>query len=140
MHWFLFTLASLITAATPILHEYGIWAVVVILFAESMGVIFAPGESVIVTACFLAAKGVFPIWEVIPAGIVAATLGGYLAYGLGAKYGHTGLLRYGRYVWIKPEMVDKVHHFLPSLWRPGGCRRTVYRTAASVAGLYCGKR
>ena len=118
MHWFLSTLASLIAAATPILHGYGILAVVVILFAESMGVVFAPGEAVIVAACFLAAKGVFHIWEVIPVGILSATLGGYLAYGLGAKYGHAGLLRYGCYVWIKPKMVDKVHRFFHRFGAP----------------------
>ncbi|OFA14958.1 hypothetical protein A4U49_15370 [Acidithiobacillus ferrivorans] len=111
MHWFLHTIASLIVAATPILREYGIWAVVFGLFFEGAGVLFIPGESIIVAAGFLAAKGVFPILEVFPVAILSAPLGGYLAYGLGAKYGHAGLLRYGRYVWIKPEMVDKVHRF-----------------------------
>ena len=118
MHWFLATLAPLISAATPILRQYGIWAIIVILFVESMGVVFAPGEAVIVAACFLAAKGVFPVWEVIPVGILSATLGGYLAYGLGVRYGHAGLLRYGRYVWIRSEMVDKVHQFFHRFGAP----------------------
>ena len=116
MRWFLTTLAPLISAATPILRQYGIRAAIAILFVESMGVVFAPDEAVIVAACFLAAKGVFPIWEAIPVGALSATLDGYLAYGLGARYGHAGLLCYGCHVWIRPEIVDKVHRFF---WRFG---------------------
>lgn len=118
LHWFIGTLAYLITVATPILHKYGLFALVGILFIENLGFIFAPGESIIVTAGFLAAKGVFSIWLVIPLAILAAVLGGYAAYWLGAKYGHRGLLRYGRYIWIKPAMVDKVHHFYTILGAP----------------------
>jgi membrane protein DedA with SNARE-associated domain len=111
LHWFISSLAYLVTVATPILKSYGLFALVGILFIENLGIIFAPGEAVIVTAGFLAAKGVFPIWLVIPLGILAAVLGGYAAYVLGARYGHKGLLRYGHYIWIKPNMVDKVHSF-----------------------------
>lgn len=111
LHEILTLLASLIHEATPILQQYGLAAVFVALAVENLGVIFAPGESVIVTASFLAAKSVFPIWEVLVLGILACVLGQYAAYGLGARYGHVGLLRYGRYVGIKPVMIDRVHTF-----------------------------
>jgi membrane protein DedA with SNARE-associated domain len=118
MHWFISTLAYLITTATPMLRTYGLFALVGILFIENLGIVFAPGEAVIVTAGFLAAKGVFPIWLVIPLGILAAVIGGYVAYALGARYGHKGLLRYGHYVWIKPPMVDKAHRFFHRFGAP----------------------
>lgn len=108
-HWFLTTLAHLIHAATPVMHRYGLWGLVVILFVENLGVIFAPGEAVVVTAGFLAAKGAFGIGEVLPLALIACVSGGYIAYGLGARYGHQGLVRYGKYVGVKPPMVDRVH-------------------------------
>lgn len=111
MTWFLATLAHLIHLATPLLRTYGLWGLVGILFAENLGVVFAPGESVVVTAGFLAAKGVFSIAFVLPLAILATILGGYLAYGIGAEYGHTGLTRYGKYVWITPEKIHRVHSF-----------------------------
>lgn len=118
LHWFLQTLGSLIAVATPILHRYGLWAIIGILFAENLGVMFAPGESVVVAAGFLAAKGVFPIWLVIPIAIIASALGGYAAYGLGGRYGHRGLVRYGGHLRITPAMVDKVHRFFQRFGAP----------------------
>lgn len=61
MTWFLATLAHLIHLATSLLQTYGLWGLFGLLLAENLGVIFAPGESVVVTAGFLAAKGVFSI-------------------------------------------------------------------------------
>ncbi|MCR1347530.1 DedA family protein [Acidithiobacillus ferrooxidans] len=109
LHWFLTTLANLIHAASPILKSYGLPAVFALLFIESAGVVFAPGEAMIVAAGFLAARGLFPVWIVLPLAMLASTLGGYAAYGLGGRYGHKALLRYGRYVGIMPPMVDKTH-------------------------------
>ncbi|MDA8113312.1 MAG: DedA family protein, partial [Acidithiobacillus sp.] len=95
LHWFLSTLASLIHAASPILKAYGLPAVFVLLFIESAGVVFAPGEAMVVAAGFLSAKGLFPVWVVLPLAMLAATMGGYTAYWLGDRYGHKALLRYG---------------------------------------------
>ena len=111
-HLFLLTLGHLIHIATPILRRYGLWGLVVVLFAENLGFLFAPGEAVVVTAGFLAGKGVLGIESVIPLAILAATAGGYAAYGLGVRYGHAGLLRYGKYVWITPAIVEKTHDLL----------------------------
>ncbi|MFA5733043.1 MAG: hypothetical protein WCY91_01170 [Acidithiobacillus sp.] len=104
-----------------------------------MGVVFAPDEAGIVAAGFLAAKAVFPIWGAIPVGALSATLGGYLSYGLGARYGHAGLLHYGRHVWIRPEMVDKVHRFFWRFGVPGVGYRPLCRATAPVTGLHRGK-
>ena len=110
IHWFLTTMNSLIHAASPVLKEYGLPAWMR-LFIERAGVVFAPGEAMIVAAGFLAAKGLFLVWVALPLAMLAATLGGYAAYGLGDRYGHKALMSYGRYVGIKPPMVGKVHGF-----------------------------
>ena len=118
LHWFLTTLASLIHAASPILKSYGLPAVFVLLFIESAGVVFAPGEAMVVAAGFLAARGLFPVWIALPLAMLGATLGGYAAYGLGGRYGYKALLRYGRYVGIMPPMLDKTHHFFQRFGAP----------------------
>ncbi|MBU2783879.1 DedA family protein [Acidithiobacillus caldus] len=116
--WFLAELSRLIATASPILHRYGMWAVFALVFVENLGVVFAPGESVVVAAGFLAAKGVFSVWVVLPLAMLAATLGSGVAYGIGARYGHKVLLRYGRYVGVRQPMVDRVHRFFQRFGPP----------------------
>ncbi len=117
-HWFLAVLAHLIQIATPLVHHYGLWGLVGILFAENMGVIFAPGEAMVVAAGFFAAKGFFGIDEVIVLAILAAITGGYAAYALGTRFGHAALLRHGRYLSITPKMIDRVHDLLRRFGAP----------------------
>lgn len=118
IHQLLLLLASLIKEATPILRQYGLLAICGILFAESFGVVFAPGESILVTSFFLAAKGVFPLWEITPIIVVATVLGQYAAFFLGNRYGHTALLRYGKYIGIRESMIEKVHRFFGKYGAP----------------------
>ncbi len=116
--WIIGTLTGMVRATSPILHHYGVAAIVAVLLAENLGLIFAPGESVIVAGGFLAAKGILSIWVVIPAGIMASILGGYAAYALGTRYGHEKMLRYGRYLRITPSMLDRVHRFFQRFGAP----------------------
>ena len=117
-HWFLALLAGFIHTASPLLKAYGLWAVFGLLLIENAGVVFAPGEATVVTAGFLAAKGILPTGETLIVAILASTLGGYLAYGLGARYGHQALTRFGKYVGIRAPMIEKVHHFFQKLGAP----------------------
>jgi membrane protein DedA with SNARE-associated domain len=117
-HWLLQTLESLIQVASPVLHRYGLAALVVVVFAENLGVLVAPGEAVIVTAGFLSARGVFPIATVLILATLAAALGGFAAYGLGFRYGYAGLTRWGKYVRITPARLEKTHRFLHSYGAP----------------------
>lgn len=111
LHWLLHVLGVLIGSTLPILHRYGLPAVFVILLAENAGVIFAPGESVLVAAGFLTAKGVLSLWSAPLVAILAAALGGYLSYGLGVYFGHEALLKYGPKIGIRPGLVDRGHRF-----------------------------
>ncbi len=113
--WLLHQLQHLIHAATPILQTYGLWALVIALFLENKGVIFAPGESILVASGFFAANGMFPIGAVLTLAILSAYVGGYSSYFLGDRFGHKALLRYGRHIWITPAMIEKTHTWL-SRW------------------------
>ncbi len=111
LHEALAVLSHLVRSASPILHRYGVSALLLVLLAESAGVVFAPGEAMIVAAGFLVAKGVVPLLPALVCATLGATVGGYLAYGLGRRFGHAALLRYGRYVGIRPSLVARGHAF-----------------------------
>ncbi len=116
--WLVQTLESLIHLASPVLQRYGLAAVVAIVFIENLGVLVAPGEAVIVTAGYLSARGLFPISLVLVLATLAATLGGFAAYGLGFRYGYAGLSRWGKYLWITPARLEKTHRFLQAYGPP----------------------
>jgi len=76
---------------THFVTSYGIWVVVVLVFLESVGGPFVPGETAYIVTAALAGQGHGDIVAVIPATIAAAALGtcaGYLV----------GLSRAGRLV------------------------------------------
>ena len=47
----------------------------------------------------------------IPGAIIAATLGSYGAYGLGDRFGHRALLRWGWWFGITAQRLGKTHRF-----------------------------
>ena len=111
VHYFLGFLHTAIHLAAPLVKQYGLWMVVVALFLENLGVIFIPGESILVAAGFLAAKALFSIWLVMGLAIFFATIGGYVSFGLGTRYGHEGMLRWGRWAGVTEARLDKTHTF-----------------------------
>lgn len=111
VHFFIQYIHPLIQAVAPVLHEYGLVALVGILFIENMGLVFAPGESMVVAAGFLAGRGVLPPLPSAVAAIIATTLGSYLAWWLGDRYGHPFVIRYGRFVGVTPPRWEKAHRF-----------------------------
>jgi membrane protein DedA with SNARE-associated domain len=100
-----------LSVTSPIIKEYGLWAVLVILVTENMGIIFMPGESIIVAASYFAAKGVLSIYAVDIMAILASITGGLISFELGLRYGHAKLIKYGKYIGVSVSSVDKVHSF-----------------------------
>lgn len=111
IQFFIKYIQPLIQDVAPILHEYGLAALVTILFIENMGLVFAPGESMVVAAGFLAGRGVLQPFPAAIAAIIATTLGSYLAWWLGDRYGHPLVIRYGRYIGVTPPRWEKAHRF-----------------------------
>lgn len=66
-----------------------------------------PGHIVIILAGFFAKLGLFNVWSVILIGIICATTGDILSFLLGRKFGYAFLQKYGKYLFLKQEHIDK---------------------------------
>lgn len=120
MGWPIAALISLQTLQHA-LALIGYPAVTIFVMIESMGVPF-PGETMLLLASFTA--GVYHQLQPVPV-IIAAALGAILGDNIGYAIGRFGgrafILRFGRYVFIKPQHLDKADVFFA---RHGG--KTVF--------------
>ena len=98
-------LAALISLATlqNALNSYGYVAVSLFVMIESSGIPF-PGETMLLLASFYAAVShQLHIPLVIACAAVGAIIGDNIGYLVGRTGGRAFVIRYGRYVFIKPE-------------------------------------
>jgi membrane protein DedA with SNARE-associated domain len=87
--------------------DYGYWAVVLALLAESAGIPL-PGEITLLLASFLAySERHLHVGWIIVAGTCAATLGGNLGYAVGEYGGRPLLERYRSLLRISPELLER---------------------------------
>ncbi len=89
----------------PYLREYGLIAIMVIIYLESLGAPL-PGESALIGTAALAARGDFVIWQVFLAIWAAAVLGDTTGYAIGRFGGSALLRRYGGMVKLTSERLD----------------------------------
>jgi membrane protein DedA with SNARE-associated domain len=90
-----------------LIADYGYWAVVLALLAESAG-IPVPGEITLLLASFLAySERHLHVGWIIVAGTCAATLGGNLGYAVGGYGGRPLLERYRSLLRISPELLER---------------------------------
>jgi membrane protein DedA with SNARE-associated domain len=75
------------------LASYGLWALFLLVAAESSG-IPVPGETALIAAAVLASQGVMVLWEVLVVAAVAAIVGDNIGYWIGRKGGRALLLRW----------------------------------------------
>ena len=112
--WQSVPLATLISLQTlqNALNTFGYLAVAVFIMIESSGIPF-PGETMLLLASFSAAT-ITPQLQ-IPLVIACAALGAILGDNLGYLAGRTGgralALRFGRYVFLKPQHLDRAERF-----------------------------
>lgn len=95
---------------TNLLHTYGYPLVGLFVGIESSGIPF-PGETMLVTAAVYAGTGHLSILWVIVAGAVGAIVGDNLGFTVGRTGGRPLVLRYGRYVRVKPEHLERAERF-----------------------------
>jgi membrane protein DedA with SNARE-associated domain len=106
-------LASLISLQTleQVLNILGYPAVTIFIMIESSGIPF-PGETMLLLASFYAAIGnQLQIAIIIPCAALGAILGDNLGYLIGRTGGRALVLRYGRFIFIKPEHLEKAEAF-----------------------------
>jgi membrane protein DedA with SNARE-associated domain len=94
----------------PTLDHYGYLAVVGLLFLEDFGVP-VPGETILILAAVYAGTGRLNIFLVALLGFCGAVLGDNLGFAIGHFGGRRLVLRYGRYVFITPERLDRATVF-----------------------------
>ena len=89
-----------------LIRHYGNWGTFAAMFLES-SVIPIPSEVVIAGA---GAIGV-PLWSIVVYGSVGSTLGAMVGYAIGRFAGLPIILKFGRYILIKPHHIEKAQTF-----------------------------
>lgn len=94
----------------PTLHHYGYVAVALTLFAENVGIPL-PGQLVLIAAALYAGTGHLNIIGVGVVGLVATIAGSGVGYVVGVYGGRPVLERYGKFVLLTAERLEKAEHF-----------------------------
>lgn len=97
------------TLVSPLNH-YGYLAVVGFVFLEDFGVP-VPGETILILGAVYAGTGRLSIYLVGLLAFLAAVLGDNLGYAIGHFGGRRLVDRFGRYVLLTPERVEKATGF-----------------------------
>ena len=92
------------------LEHYGLWAVLVLVLVEDFG-IPVPGETVLIAGAVFAGSGRLNIVAVGVVGFVAAVVGDNIGYAIGRFGGRALVDRWGKYVFLTPERLDKAETF-----------------------------
>ncbi len=90
--------------------DMGYFGIFLLMFIESTFFPF-PSEIIMIPAGYLAYKGEMNLYMVILAGILGSLFGALLNYYLALFFGRKFLLRYGKYVFIKEETLNKLESF-----------------------------
>ncbi len=95
--------------ASPLEH-YGLWAILLLVLVEDFG-IPVPGETVLIAGAIFAGSGRLNIVAVGVVGFCAAVLGDNLGYAIGRFGGRRVVDRWGKYVFLTAERLDKAEAF-----------------------------
>lgn len=90
--------------------EWGYWGIFILMFIESTFFPF-PSEVIMVPAGYLAQKNEMNLYIVIVSGILGSVAGALFNYFFALKVGRGFLLRYGKYIFIKPDTLKKLEQF-----------------------------
>jgi membrane protein DedA with SNARE-associated domain len=108
--------------ASPLQH-YGLWVILALVLIEDFG-IPVPGETVLIAGAIYAGAGRLNIVAVGLIGFAAAIGGDNIGYAIGRFGGRELVERWGRYVFLTIERLEKTEHFFN---RHGGKIITIAR-------------
>lgn len=103
-------LPGFLASLAPLLDNYGYLAVGGLILIEDFGVP-SPGETILIAASVYAGAGRLNIVAVGVIGMLAAVVGDNIGYVIGRFGGHALVLRFGRYVFVTRERLDKAERF-----------------------------
>ncbi|MGH3150927.1 MAG: DedA family protein [Streptosporangiaceae bacterium] len=92
------------------LDRYGLWAVLLFVLIEDFG-IPVPGETALIAASVYAGAGRLNVVAVGVVGFAAAVIGDNIGFAIGHFGGRALALRWGRYVFLTEERLDKAAGF-----------------------------
>ena len=88
----------------------GYWGIFLLMFLESTFFPF-PSEIIMIPAGYLAYKGEMNVTIVVLVGILGSVGGALFNYYLAMHFGRRFIVKYGKYVFIKEETLDKLEIF-----------------------------
>jgi membrane protein DedA with SNARE-associated domain len=103
-------LPGVLHSLEPTLNQFGYLAVVGLVLIEDFGVP-VPGETVVILAAVYAGTGRLNIALVALLGFCGALLGDNIGFAIGHFGGRRLAQRYGRYIFLTPERLDKATAF-----------------------------
>jgi membrane protein DedA with SNARE-associated domain len=103
-------LPGFLASLAPLLNHYGYLALGGLILVEDFGVP-APGESILIAASVYAGAGRLNIVAVGVIAVLAAVAGDNIGYAIGRYGGHALVLRFGKYVLLTRERMDKAERF-----------------------------
>ena len=92
------------------LEHYGLWAIALLVLVEDFG-IPVPGETVLIAGAVFAGAGRLNIVAVGVVGFIAAVSGDNIGYAIGRFGGRALVERWGMYVFLTEERLDKAERF-----------------------------
>ena len=103
-------LPGFLNALAPTLQHYGLWAIGLLIMLEDFGVP-APGETILIAGAIYAGAGRLNIVAVGVVGFIAAIIGDNIGFAIGHFGGRALALRWGKYVFLTAERLDKAERF-----------------------------
>lgn len=91
-----------------LLHHYGYVGVFFILLLEMVGIPF-PTETTLTISGFEWTQGVFKLVPLLLSAAIGNIVGSTIAYGIGRILGRPVIVRFGRYIGITNERLDKAN-------------------------------
>jgi membrane protein DedA with SNARE-associated domain len=92
-------------------RDWGYFGVALLMAMES-SILPVPSEIVIPPAAYWASQGRMNIVLVVVAGTVGSYVGAMTMYFVSRRYGRPFLIKYGKYVRITPDKLDRAERFL----------------------------
>ncbi len=88
----------------------GYWGIFLLMFLESTFFPF-PSEVIMIPAGYLAYQGEMNLYMIVLVGIVGSVAGALFNYYIAVHFGRSFLLKYGKYMFIKPHTLEKLETF-----------------------------
>jgi membrane protein DedA with SNARE-associated domain len=103
-------LPGFLNALSSPLQHYGVWAIGLLIMLEDFG-IPVPGETILIAGAVYAGAGRLNVVAVGVIAFLAAIIGDNIGFAIGHFGGRTLALRWGKYVFLTAERLDKAENF-----------------------------